>query len=71
MYEEKLNVFTVSGLMTGPILGSGIIFLPFWLMKCWVSSNFCMDHHNGTYIFIAYVLCKMTIIASENRGIST
>ncbi|WP_277408811.1 amino acid permease [Lacrimispora xylanisolvens] len=70
--KKKLNVFTVSGLMTGPILGSGIIFLPS------LAYDMLGEHAIFAWIIImalnilfAYVFAKMTIIASDNRGIST
>ena len=70
--KKKLNVFTVSGLMTGPILGSGIIFLPS------LAYEMLGEHAIFAWIIImalnilfAYVFAKMTIIASDNRGIST
>lgn len=70
--KKKLNVFTVSGLMTGPILGSGIIFLPS------LAYDMLGEHAIFAWVIImalnilfAYVFAKMTIIASDNRGIST
>lgn len=69
--KKKLNVFTVSGLMTGPLLGSGIIFLPplaydklgEHAILAWV----IMMALNGLF---AYVFAKMTVEVSDNRGIS-
>ena len=70
--KKKLNVFTVSGLMTGPILGSGIIFLPS------LAYDMLGEHAIFAWVIImalnilfAYVFAKMTIIVSDNRGIST
>lgn len=70
--KKKLNVLTVSGLMTGPILGSGIIFLPS------LAYDMLGEHAILAWLIImalnilfAYVFAKMTIIASDNRGIST
>lgn len=69
--EKKLNIFTVSGLMTGPILGSGIVFLPP------LAYGMLGEHAIFAWLIImalnalfAYVFAKITIIASDNRGVS-
>jgi APA family basic amino acid/polyamine antiporter len=69
--DKKLNALTVSGLMIGPILGSGIVFLPplaysalgnqaiiAWLIMMALGTLF------------AYAFAKMTIIVPNNQGIS-
>lgn len=68
---KKLNALTVSGLMIGPILGSGIVFLPplaydtlgsqailAWLIMMALGTLF------------AYAFAKMTIMVPNNQGIS-
>ncbi|MDW2799262.1 amino acid permease [Clostridium boliviensis] len=69
--KKKLNVFTVSGLMTGPILGSGIIFLPpLAYDKLGQYAIFAWLIMMSLNCLFAYVFAKMTITASDNRGIS-
>lgn len=69
--SRKLNIWTLSGLMIGPILGSGIIFLPplaykalgqyaiyAWIIIMLLGSLF------------AYVFAKMSLLTSSNEGMS-
>jgi APA family basic amino acid/polyamine antiporter len=70
--KKKLNAIMVSGLTIGPVLGSGIIFLPplaveklgghaitAWLIVLALGALF------------AYVFTKMAVVAPDNQGIST
>lgn len=70
--NKKLNALMVSGLMIGPILGSGIVFLPplayselgehsiiAWMIMMALGTLF------------AYVFARMTASVSDNQGIST
>lgn len=69
--NKKLTTWTLSGLMIGPILGSGIIFLPTLAYKslgshailAWIIMMFlgCL---------FAYVFAKMTILTTSNEGMS-
>lgn len=67
----KLNAFTLSGLMIGPVLGSGILFLPplayqklgnhaivAWVITMAMGAVF------------AYVFCTMNAAAPNNQGVS-
>jgi APA family basic amino acid/polyamine antiporter len=71
MANKELNTWTLSGLMIGPILGSGIIFLPPLAYKslgshaiwAWVIMMFLGS-------LFAYVFAKMTILTTSNEGMS-
>ncbi|PKM52110.1 MAG: amino acid permease-associated protein [Firmicutes bacterium HGW-Firmicutes-7] len=69
--KKQLNTWTLSGLMIGPILGSGIIFLPplafnalghyaiwAWVIIMIIGSIF------------AYIFVKMTLLTTSNEGMS-
>ena len=69
--SKKLNAVTLSGLMIGPILGSGIIFLPPLAYKN------LGEHAIFAWIIImlmgvlfAYVFSKMNAAARDNQGAS-
>lgn len=69
--NKKLNTWTLSGLMIGPILGSGIIFLPPLAFKA------LGQHAIWAWIIImvigslfAYVFVKMTLLTTSNEGMS-
>jgi amino acid transporter len=69
--DKKLNTWTLSDLMTGPILGSGIIFLPSLAYKAlgshaiwaWIIMMFLGS-------LFAYVFAKMTALTASNEGMS-
>lgn len=70
--QKKLNTLTLSGLMIGPILGSGIVLLPPLAVSILGSQAIF------TWIIImllgivfAYVFAKMSIMISSNEGMST
>ncbi len=69
--KKKLNALTVSGLMIGPILGSGIIFLPP------IAYGILKEHAILAWVLImalgalfAYVFARMTVMVPTNEGIS-
>lgn len=69
--SKKLNTWTLSGLMIGPILGSGIIFLPSLAYKA------LGQHAIWAWLIIlllgsmfAYVFAKMALLTSSNEGMS-
>lgn len=69
--KKNLNTLTLSGMMTGPILGSGIIFLPplafkalgAYALYAWITIMLL-----GA--IFAYVFSKMTILTTSNEGMS-
>ncbi len=69
--KKTLNTWTLSGLMIGPILGSGIIFLPPF------AYNALKDHAIIAWIIMmtlgglfAYLFAKMTVMTNSNEGMS-
>lgn len=69
--SKKLNTWTLSGLMIGPILGSGIIFLPPLAYKT------LGQHAIWAWIIImllgslfAYIFAKMALQTNSNEGMS-
>lgn len=69
--NKKLNTITISGLMIGPILGSGIVLLPpiaihmlgdkaiiAWIITMIMGAIF------------AYIFTKMSILTSSNEGVN-
>ena len=71
LLNKKLNTWTVSGLMIGPILGSGIVFLPPLAYEAlgnhaiWAWG--IMMALGGLF---AYVFAKMTVMTKSNEGMS-
>ena len=70
--QKKLNTLTLSGLMIGPILGSGIVLLPP------IAISVLGDQAIFAWIIImllgivfAYVFAKMSLMISGNEGMST
>ena len=70
--QKKLNTLTLSGLMIGPILGSGIVLLPP------IAISILGDRAIFAWIIImslgiifAYVFAKMSLQISSNEGMST
>jgi len=70
--QKKLNTLTLSGLMIGPILGSGIVLLPP------IAISILVDHAIIAWCLImllgvvfAYVFAKMSLLISSNEGMST
>ncbi len=69
--SRKLNAVTLSGLMIGPILGSGILFLPplayeklgEYAMLAWILIM-------AVGVLFAYVFSRMNAMAPDNRGVS-
>ncbi|WP_069999610.1 APC family permease [Cellulosilyticum sp. I15G10I2] len=70
--DKKLNTLTLSGLMIGPILGSGIVLLPPIAIKtlgqhaivAWIIMMFL----GGIF---AYIFAKMSLLTCSNEGISS
>lgn len=69
--DKKLNTITISGLMIGPILGSGIVLLPP------IAINMLGDKAIIAWIIImlmgiifAYIFTKMSILTSSNEGVN-
>ncbi len=70
--DRKLNTLTLSGLMIGPILGSGIVLLPPIAIKtlgehaiiAWIIMMFLGS-------IFAYIFAKMSLLTSTNEGISS
>ncbi|RII33531.1 APC family permease [Clostridium chromiireducens] len=69
--NKKLNTITISGLMIGPILGSGIVLLPP------IAINMLGDKAIIAWIIImlmgiifAYIFTKMSILTSSNEGVN-
>lgn len=69
--KKKLNAFSLSGLMVGPVLGSGIVVLPTlayealgeyamfaWILVMLLGAGF------------AYVFTRMSMMVSTNEGVS-
>ena len=69
--KKKLNAFSLSGLMVGPVLGSGIVVLPSlayealqgyamfaWILVMLLGAGF------------AYVFTRMSMMVSTNEGVS-
>ncbi|MEL7656600.1 MAG: amino acid permease, partial [Bacillota bacterium] len=70
--QKKLNTLTLSGLMIGPILGSGIVLLP----PMAISILGGQAIYAWTIIMVlgivfAYVFAKMSLLISSNEGMST
>ncbi len=70
--QKKLNTLTLSGLMIGPILGSGIVLLPP------IAISILGNHAISAWFLImllgtvfAYVFAKMSLMISSNEGMST
>lgn len=69
--KKSLNTWTLSGLMIGPILGSGIVFLPplaynalgNYAIIAWI----IMMALGGLF---AYIFAKMTVMTNSNEGMS-
>jgi amino acid transporter len=69
--KKALNTWTLSGLMIGPILGSGIVFLPplaydalqNYALVAWI----IMMALGGLF---AYLFAKMTVMTNSNEGMS-
>lgn len=69
--KKALNTWTLSGLMIGPILGSGIVFLPplaydalqNYAFVAWIT----MMALGGLF---AYLFAKMTVMTNSNEGMS-
>ncbi|OPJ60531.1 APC family permease [Clostridium chromiireducens] len=69
--NKKLNTITISGLMIGPILGSGIVLLPPIAIKmlgdkaiiAWIIIMLMG-------IIFAYIFTKMSILTSSNEGVN-
>jgi APA family basic amino acid/polyamine antiporter len=69
--KKKLNAMTVSGLMIGPILGSGIVFLPPLAYKeLGASAILAWVLMMALGALFAYVFARITIIVPNNQGIS-
>ncbi|MDF2612417.1 MAG: amino acid permease-associated protein [Clostridia bacterium] len=70
--EKKLNTLTLSGLMIGPILGSGIVLLPPIAIRALgehaITAWIIMMFLGGIF---AYVFARMSLLASTNEGISS
>jgi len=69
--KKKLNTFSLSGLMVGPVLGSGIVVLP--AMAYEALQNYAIY----AWIFVmllgagfAYVFTRMSLMATTNEGVS-
>lgn len=69
--NKKLNTVSISGLMIGPILGSGIVLLPPIAIKM------LGDKAIIAWIIImlmgavfAYIFTKMSLLTSSNEGVS-
>jgi APA family basic amino acid/polyamine antiporter len=69
--NKKLNTLTLSGLMIGPILGSGIVLLPPLAIKILgdqaIIAWMIIMLLGGIF---AYVFAKMSLFTSTNEGIS-
>ncbi len=69
--QKKLNAVMLSGLMIGPILGSGILFLPplayeklgGHAVAAWIITM-------AMGVLFAYVFSRMNAAAPDNRGVS-
>ncbi|MEA4972488.1 MAG: amino acid permease [Candidatus Metalachnospira sp.] len=69
--SKKLNAITLSGLMIGPILGSGILFLPPLAYKNLGSSAiiaWIIIMAQGA--LFAYVFSRITVAVPNNKGVS-
>ncbi len=69
--KKKLNAFSLSGLMVGPVLGSGIVVLPSMAYEA------LGDHAIYAWIMVmllglgfAYVFTRMSMMAATNEGVS-
>lgn len=68
---KKLNALTVSGLMIGPILGSGIVFLPpLAYSKLGEHAIIAWIIMMALGALFAYVFARITVIVPNNQGIS-
>lgn len=70
--QKKLNTFTLSGLMIGPILGSGVVLLPpIAISILGEQAIFAWIIIMLLGIVFAYVFAKMSLLISSNEGMST
>ena len=70
--QKKLNTLTLSGLMIGPILGSGIVLLPpIAISILGKDAIFAWIIIMTLGIIFAYVFAKMSLQVSSNEGMST
>ena len=68
---KKLNAVTLSGLMIGPILGSGILFLPpLAYEKLGNRAIVAWMITMAMGVLFAYVFSRMNAAAPDNRGVS-
>ncbi len=68
---KKMNALTLSGLMIGPILGSGILFLPPLAYKTMgLNAIYAWLIIMALGALFAYVFAHMASLASDNRGVS-
>lgn len=69
--DKKLNTLTLSGLMIGPILGSGIVLLPPLAIKTLGNQAiFAWLIIMALGVIFAYVFAKMSLKISSNEGMS-
>lgn len=70
--QKKLNTLTLSGLMIGPILGSGIVLLPpIAISILGKNAIYAWIIIMSLGIIFAYVFAKMSLQISSNEGMST
>lgn len=70
--HKKLNTLTLSGLMIGPILGSGIVLLPpLAITILGEQAIFAWVIIMLLGIVFAYVFAKMSLLISSDEGMST
>ncbi len=70
--QKKLNTLTLSGLMIGPILGSGVVLLPpIAISILGEQAIFAWIIIMLLGIVFAYVFAKMSLLISSNEGMST
>ena len=69
--NKKLNTITISGLMIGPILGSGIVLLPpIAIQKLGDKAIIAWVITMLMGIIFAYIFTKMSILTSSNEGVN-
>lgn len=69
--QKKLNTLTLSGLMIGPILGSGIVLLPPLAIKTLGNQAiFAWLIIMALGVIFAYIFAKMSLKISSNEGMS-
>ncbi len=69
--KRKLNTLSLSGLMVGPVLGSGIVVLPsiaFQALGCYAMYAWMIMMLLGGGF--AYVFTRMSMLATTNEGVS-